>query len=283
MPLPRAGRSSVMRAIAAGDLVLHRRQRGVIGALAWRSAAATCRAAAAALAVAPAVLPLSCLRDGAGRSGFFVSRSSAPLRATPRAAAAPSTSARRAPGRSCAAAPTRSRCAPRTGSPSANCRPLRAADQAHASARRTRSGRRRARPSLTSPSTNGDSICTKRPKPTHAGDGAVELLADAIAHQDRAVHVDHLALGLHRAPLVPSTTRPPSAAASRASARVRRRAAGGQPVGVQRALEQPVHDQIGIAADRRREVQVVGRRQAEVADVDHVVDRLLAACAAAGS
>ena len=35
-----------------------------------------------------------------------------------------------------------------------------------------------------------------------------------------------------------------------------------------------MHEEIGIAADRRREVQVVGRREAEVADVDHVVHRL---------
>ena len=34
-------------------------------------------------------------------------------------------------------------------------------------------------------------------------------------------------------------------------------------------------DQVRIAADRRREVQVVGRREPEVAEVDHVVGRLL--------
>ena len=54
---------------------------------------------------------------------------------------------------------------------------------------------------LTSPSTNGDVDLHEHAEAGHAGDGAVELVADAIAHEERAVEVDHLALDLHRAPL----------------------------------------------------------------------------------
>ena len=57
-------------------------------------------------------------------------------------------------------------------------------------------------------------------------------------------------------------------------------AAGAEPAGRlalrrQPVLEQPVHDQVGIAADGRGEVQVGRRRQPEVAHVHHVVGRLL--------
>ena len=88
-----------------------------------------------------------------------------------------------------------------TGSPSANCRPVRAPDEPLRLLVVARSDRRRARPSLTSPSTNGDSICTNRPKRDHGRDGAVVLLADVVAHQHRAIEIDDVALGLHRAPL----------------------------------------------------------------------------------
>ena len=39
-------------------------------------------------------------------------------------------------------------------------------------------------------------------------------------------------------------------------------------------LERSMHDEIGIAADRRREVRVLRERQAEVTDVRRLIDRL---------
>ena len=44
---------------------------------------------------------------------------------------------------------------------------------------------------------------------------------------------------------------------------------------MERVLEKPMHHEIGIATNWRREVEVIGRPQAEVANVDDVVLRLL--------
>ena len=104
-----------------------------------------------------------------------------------------------------------------------------------------------------------------------AGDCARERLVDELRHVLDFLHVRRLALGLD------------------GDALALRRVVGDvgelqpqlglallrQRAGRERLAQQAVHDEVGVAADRRREMRVVARGEAEVAEAFRRVARLL--------
>ncbi|KAG0924890.1 hypothetical protein G6F32_013749 [Rhizopus arrhizus] len=101
----------------------------------------------------------------------------------------------------------------------------------------------------------------------HAADHAVELPADVLFHPRRAVTLVDLALGLIGATLTLGTLQRQRGHFARVVGELVQRLAG------QRGLDRAMHQQIGVAADRRSEVRVRLQRQAEVAVVVRAVDR----------
>ena len=98
-----------------------------------------------------------------------------------------------------------------------------------------------------------------------ADDQRVELLADALLHELDLLPLHQLALGIGGAAL-----------GLRAFVRDRAQIVlGTASAAVEHARQQPVHDQVRIAADGRREVRVGVRGQREMADVLGAVARLL--------
>ena len=110
----------------------------------------------------------------------------------------------------------------------------------------------------------------KRPNAVDAGDVAVELVADLVRHEADLLPLHQLALGVVGAAL--------------AFGRVARdlRQVLGQLLlallghaAVARLAQRAMHDEVGIAADRRGEVRVAVGGEAEVPEVRRVVARLL--------
>ncbi len=92
-----------------------------------------------------------------------------------------------------------------------------------------------------------------------AGDAALETRADAVGEVMRDQAVDGLALRLHRAPLGQRNMR------GDLTEGFRRLAVGqGAFAEPERADQRAVHDEIGIAADRRGEMRVAAQIQAEM-------------------
>ena len=109
-----------------------------------------------------------------------------------------------------------------------------------------------------------------------AGDAAFEGRADAVGEEMRDQPVDGLALGLHGAALGGRDAAPRSRPSAARSCAVRQ-AVGAE---LQRADQRAMHDQVGIAADRRGEVRVAAQVEAEMAVVLGGVFGLRLACAA---
>ena len=104
----------------------------------------------------------------------------------------------------------------------------------------------------------------------HAGDVALELVADLVGHELHLLPLQQLALGLVGAPLhlggVPRDLRQILGLLLALLGGERR---------VARGAQRAVDDEIGIAADRRGEMRVARRREAEVPEVLRRVARLL--------
>ena len=102
------------------------------------------------------------------------------------------------------------------------------------------------------PSTKCSTSSTNRPKAADAGDVAVELVADLVGHEADLLPLHELALGIVGAPLhlggVPRDLRQVFARAPRARLVDAR---------VPDSRSDAVHDEVGVPADRRREVRVV--------------------------
>ena len=110
----------------------------------------------------------------------------------------------------------------------------------------------------------------EQPEPGHPGHVTGELIADLVRHEPDLLPLDDLPLGL-LCPALHGRCMPPDIRqlVSQFLHAFHRRAA------FPRLAQQPVHDEIRVSANRRRKVRVGLRRQAEVADVDRIVLRLL--------
>ena len=101
-----------------------------------------------------------------------------------------------------------------------------------------------------------------------AGDAAGEGGADVVGHEGRDIAVHGAALGRHGAPLAHGEVLAELGEAALVGV--------GQPAFAQAVGRDQgaMHDQVGIAADRRGEVGVARQRQAEMAEIVGAVDRL---------